>query len=404
MLSTVLLVAMMAVTDSIPPVTHAQEQASAASQAPAVVVHRQPGVPLVSLRLSILANDPPGYAGAGHLIQHLRYPYLQDQAGRVGGRAQIERTADAVVYTLTGPSSELSYLARVLVTTLSVPEVTTAEFLTADRELREERLAEWETAPAHARSTLRSQLFPADISAAGTDRSAARFTPSTIANIWSAMYRPELVSVLAVGDIYLDDVQREFAMLPAALQTALGIQRDSVVLSALAPAQATRAWIGVAYRATDLEPAAVSVVTRMVGDLLRARVPRAQVEAEHWWTHHGQAIAIVAAMPEADVAVARRTLGTAIGTLLEDVDFLTVSSAATAIRRDMLFYSRSPDRMAELIGQFVDREGDPGAAERFYAALDAIDDEDVRDVLERLIERSPARVEIAPQVLEERLR
>lgn len=401
MLSTVLLLATMAVADSIPTPVWEQESER---QAPAVVVHRQPGVPLVSLRLSILANDPPGYAGAGHLIQHLRYPYLQDQARRVGATAQIERTTDAVVYTITGPNTELSYLAGLLLTTLTAPQVSTAEFLAADRELREERLAEWETAPAHARSTLRAQLFPADISVAGTDRSAARFTPASLANVWSAMYRPELVSVLAIGDVYLDDVQREFASLPPAQRVTLGVQRDSIVLSPLAPAEATSAWIGMAYRATDLEPAAVSVVTRMLGDLLRARVPRAQVDAEHWWTHHGQAIAVIASMPAADVAVARRTLGAAVGTLLEDVDFLTVSSTATAIRRDMLFYSRSPDRMAELIGQFVDRDGDPGAAEAFYAALDALDDEDVRDVLERLIERTPARVEIAPQVLQQRLR
>lgn len=401
MLSTVLLAATLAVADSIPKPLVTEESAR---QAPAVVVHRQPGVPLVSLRLSLLANDPPGYAGAGHLIQHLRYPYLLEQARRVGGTAQIERTTDAIVYTVTGPSTELPYLAGVLLGTLRAPQVSTGEFLTADRELREERLAEWETARAHARSTLRAQLFPADISAAGTDRSAARLTPASLGNVWAAMYRPELVSVLAVGDVYLDDVQREFASLPAARQVSLGVQRDSVVLSPLAPAQATSAWIGMAYRATDLEPATVSVVTRMLGDLLRARVPRAQVDAEHWWTHHGQAIAIVASMPAADVAVARRTLGTAIGTLLEDVDFLTVSATATAIRRDMLFYSRSPDRMAELIGQFVDREADPGAADRFYAALDGIDDEDVREVLEQLIERTPARVEIAPQVLQQRLR
>lgn len=381
-----------------------QGAAAALAQAPAIVVHRQPGVPIVSLRLSLLASDPPGYAGAGHLIQHLRYPGLRDQAARVGGRAQIERTADAVVYTVTGPAAELPFLSQLLLSTLSPPQVTTGEFLLADRELREERLAEWETAQAHARSMLRSQLFPGDISAAGNDRSAARFTPGNLANVWSSMYRPDRVSILAVGDVYLADVQREFADMPAAGSTTLGIQRDSVVLSALAPAQATRAWLGAAYPASDLEPAAVSVVARMLGDLLRARVPGAQVEAEHWWTHHGQAIAIVAAMPERDLATARRVLGTAVGTLLEDVDFLTVSAAATAIRREMLFYSRTTERMAELIGAFVDRQGDPNAAERFYSGLDSLDDDDVRDLLERLIERTPARVEIAPQILEQRLR
>lgn len=385
-------------------VLHPGGPAALSAQAPAIVVHRQPGVPVVSLRLSLLASDPPGYAGAGHLIQHLRYPGLRDQAARVGGRAQIQRTADAVIYTLTGPASELPFLSQLLLSTLEAPQTTTAEFLQADRELREERLAEWETAPLHARSVLKAQLFPADISVAGTDRSATRFSPTSLPNIWASMYRPDRVSVMAVGDVYLDDVERAFSTLPEPRSATLSIQRDSVVLSALTPAEATSAWIGAAYPASDLEPAAVSVVARMLGDLLRARVPNAQVDAEHWWTHHGQAIVIVASMPQSDVAAARRVLGTGVGTLLEDVDFLTVSAAATAIRREMLFYSRTTERMAELLGQFVDREGDPDAAERFYAGLDSLDDEDIRELLEALIERTPARVEIAPQVLQQRLR
>src|SRR4051812_32837233 len=43
----------------------------AAQEGPAVVVvHHQPAIPVVALRLSLLADDPEGYAGAGHLLQH----------------------------------------------------------------------------------------------------------------------------------------------------------------------------------------------------------------------------------------------------------------------------------------------------------------------------------------------
>jgi hypothetical protein len=59
--------------------------------------------------------------------------------------------------------------------------------------------------------------------------------------------------------------------------------------------------------------------------------------------------------------------------------------------------------MAEVIGRFVDREGDPNATERFYADLDGMDVETVRGVLERLLDQSPVRAETAPQVLPPRV-
>jgi predicted Zn-dependent peptidase len=276
--------------------------------------------------------------------------------------------------------------------------------LLAERELRQERLAEWETAPAHARSVLRAQLFPADISAAGTDRSATRFNSSSIPRIWAALYDPTRVSVVAVGDVYLDDVQRAFAELPSApTAPSLGIARDSVVLGSLAPAQATRWWGGAAYLASDLDPAAVTVAVRLLGNRLRRTLPGAQIEAEHWWTHHGQSVTVIAAVAGRDSVATRRGLGTAVAALHEEVSFLEVTEAADAIRRELLFYSRTPDRMAEVIGQFVDREGNPNATELFYARLGELDDTDVREVFERLLERTPARVELPPQALQPRV-
>jgi len=370
---------------------------------PAIAVHRQPGVPIVSLRMSILAPDPAGYAGVGHMIQHAIYPALQERVSRIGGTVNIQRTSDAIVYTVTGPAVEIEYMADLMISALQPPQAPVDVILRAERELREERLAEWETAPAHTRSFLRAQVFPADLSAAGTDRSATRFSSTTLPAIWADLYDPERVSVVAVGDVYLGDVIEAFEGLPAAFETPrLGMERDSVVLTSLAPAQATQGWFGNAYLATDLPPAAVNVATRMLGDLIRDRLPTAQVEPEHWWTHHGQAIALIVAVPGPEMAAARRAMGTAVSTLLDEATSASVAHTANAIRREMLFYARTPDRMAEVIGQFIDREGDPHATDTFFADLERVDVEAVRAVLERIRERTPARVEIPPQALRPR--
>mgnify|MGYP006146791671 CR=1 FL=1 len=81
-----------AAPDTVPPPPDAAVLAE-----PAIVVLRQPALPIVALRLSLLADDPPGYAGAGHLIQHLLLPRLEERIARVGGRVQAVRTSDGWV-------------------------------------------------------------------------------------------------------------------------------------------------------------------------------------------------------------------------------------------------------------------------------------------------------------------
>ena len=93
----------------------------AAGGEPLFAVHRQPAIPQVSLRMSLLVDDPPGFAGAGHLIQHLQYASLQNQAQAVGAQVRIERTTDAIVYSVTGPAAELHFLAGILRSTLQPP-------------------------------------------------------------------------------------------------------------------------------------------------------------------------------------------------------------------------------------------------------------------------------------------
>jgi predicted Zn-dependent peptidase len=398
MLHLIPLLAALAVGDSVPPID--PFSASAVAQGAAFSVHRQPTVPLVSLRMAILADDPPGYAGAGHLVQHLLLPTLQSQVARVGGEVEMERSADAIVYTLTGPTRELPYLAEILRSALRPPAPSDAALLRASRQLAEERLAEWETAEEHVRAAMRSSLFPNDISAAGTERSATRFEAERIPAIWRRIYAPERLSILAVGDVTLEDLQKAFGTLPASPAGAAEDEEaaDTVSLAPLAPAQATRGWLGAGFLATELDPAAVSVTARILRDELQDQLPDADVSAEHWWTHEGQALVVVLGASAPRVDAARRALNTLASGLDTRLTERLVHDAAQSLRREMLFYSRTPDRMAEVLGRFTDRSGDPNAAETFYSRLDEVKLEDVRAVLTHMVEHTPARVEIpAPQ-------
>jgi len=371
---------------------------AAAQEGPAITVHQQPAMPVVALRLSILADDPPGYAGAGHLFQHLLLPSLEDQAARVGGHVSVVRGSDAIVYQVVGPATELDYLAGILRSTLRAPTPGGAEMLSALAALAEERSAERETAPQYVRAALRARIFPAEIPAAGTEGAAARLSGAPLDRLWSAIYRPERVQVVAVGDVELAAVRRAFRTLPGTPSAeAPEVVADTVPALEADTPQATRAWIGSAWAASESEPAAVSVTARLLRNTLRRRMTRSQVEVEHWWTHQGQALALVVATPDSLSAAARRTVDGALATLAAAVTDGGVRDAAASVRRDMLFYSRAPERMAELLGEFADRDTGPDAAQRYFAALDAVTADDVRAVLDRLRVGEPAKVFVPPQ-------
>lgn len=372
---------------------------AAAQDAPAVTVHRQPALPVVALRLSLLADDPPGYAGAGHLMQHLHLQALEDQAGRVGGRVQAQRTSDALVYTVVGPAAELDYLAGILRSALRAPRPGPADMLPALNALADERAAERDIAPNYMRAALRARIFPEDLPAAGTPAAMRRLEGAALGEVWESMYAPERVSVVAVGAVEIADVERAFRGLPERGAGRVDALPDSVPALAADTPQATRHWIGWASSASGDDPAALSVAARLLGSRMRRVMPNSQVEVEHWWTYRGHALAIVVATPGPRAAVARRTVSGALQALEADLDPEAVQVAARAVRRDLLFYGRTPERMAEVIGSFADRTGEPEAAQRFFSSLEEVTEERVRRVLTELRGTEPIAIEVAPQRL-----
>lgn len=370
----------------------------------ALIVHSQPALPLVALRLSLLADDPAGYAGVGHLLQHLHYPALQEQVARVGGQVRLERNSDALVYTVVGPAAELAYLGGVLRSALAVPRVSETTLRIEAGVLAEERLAEWETAAGHVRAALRQQLFPQDLPATGTVAAARRWTVEALPGLWAQMYRPERVSVVAVGDVNVELVARAFGELPEPPAAPLPEPRvDTLPPRPPARAEATQGWLALGYAAEPgAEPAALSLAAWLLRRELRAHLPDASVEVEHWWTHHGQALVLVASAPEAALPVARRALAVGLPSLLPELTPGRVRAAAEALRREMLFHSRGPANMASLLGQFADRGGEPDAAQRFYDALGATGAGELERLLTTLAARTPARVELPPQPLPRR--
>lgn len=387
-----------------PPVSDTLRPPPAAPGAAGLVaVHSQPAIPLVALRVSLVADDPPGYAGAGHFQQHLVFPQMQEGAARVGGEAQVLRTADALVYSVVGPAVELTYLARLLRSALTLPTAGEGAMLAASGALLEERNAEWETASGLVRARLRSRLFPDDLPAAGTPASASRLNHAALAEAWSAMYRPERVAVVAVGNVDRRTVRDLFASLPSAGEDLANARlRDTIDSAPPLPAQATRGWLGAGVRTSVDDAAAATVTARLLRSALGDALPAAEVHAEQWWTHRGAALVIVVGTPAAQLSAGRQALTEAPAALQRAISDDRVRAAAESVRRDLRFAARTPEGMAALIGQWVDRDGDAAGVQRFHEALGRVGVEDVHRILDQLRSDAVVRTEVPPQALRRR--
>lgn len=378
--------------------------APAAAQAPLLVVQHQPAVPVVALRVAVVADDPPGYAGAGHLLQHLHEPALRERLRRIGGELLYERNADAIVTTVIGPAAELPTLAETVRALLTPPAADRIALVRAVRTLREEALAEWEVAASRVRAELRNRLLPAQLPAAGLAAQLDRFEAVDPAALWGALYRPERVAVVAVGDVTLEALRQALATLPPPPTAALPpAGPDTVPVAPAAEVQATQAWFGWGVRADGANPATLAVLARLLEDGLRRRLPRgASLAVDHWWTHLGQALVAVVAVPDSLAPRTRRLLADPWAALPAQPASATVRAAATRLRRQILFAARRPETMAEFLGRFVDRGDDPDAAQRFYDTLARVDAAAIARLRTRLAAEPPARVEIPPQRLPRR--
>ncbi len=219
------------------------------------------------------------------------------------------------------------------------------------------------------------------------------------------MYRPERISVVAIGGVSASEVENAFRDMGSLLGTGVGevplddLAVDTAVVTPGAVPQATRNWLGVGYSLSNVEPAAVSITARLLQRSLQRSLRTAQVTADHWWTHHGQAMSLVVASPTARPASLVAPVTAAIQQLQDALDQEQIRGVATEIQREMLFASRTPERMAEMIGQFVDRDRDPNAAQQFYARLARVNEREIRRVLTAMTASPPQQVQVPAQVL-----
>ena len=370
---------------------------------PLVVVREQPESRLVAIRVSVELHEPAGQAA--RVLAEVVRPRLESGAAELGARAAVELAPSHLVFRVVGPAREVGRLAALLRRGLAVPAGTTATALDAARIQAEARAAaELDTPGPLLRSLLRDALFSGLAGARGAD-DFAPLSAEGLAAWWAATARPSGVAVTVAGGVEAARVAAEFEGWPAgeaARDRERGPLRPGRQRASPPPPQVVYRAAGVGYRAHRVDPAVLAVTAALLERrLARSGIPGAT--AELWW--HGEDRALVllaserAAAPRQDGqgdTSLRERLEAAVAALADPPAAAEVLRVRRRLVRDILFAARTAEGMAEVLGQMLDRTGEPMAAHRFLAALQRVDARAVAAALRALDRAQPQAVEVAP--------
>jgi len=85
-----------------------------------------------------------------------------------------------------------------------------------------------------------------------------------------------------------------------------------------------------------------------------------------------------------------------VESVAEAPDDIAIDRARKALRRDLVLATRTPQGLAEVLGDFADRTGDPGFAAAVMSQIDRLSQTEVRTALRALANRRPLVVEMSP--------
>jgi len=362
---------------------------------PEIVAYLQPEMELVAVRLSIQMEEYPGAVSGAVAHQQLVRDRLSAAVARLGGRVELERRPTHVVYTLVGPGRELPGMVAALRQALLSPAGTSDELTAAWLRAERVALAEMEIPAARVRHELWRRFEAADDAG---DALVAVHGPGALPAFWHRYYRPERMRVIVVGGTDENTILAVFSDWEAPSGSAGALPPLRVEVDP-AP-QLMAPWVGIAYDGRAIPLATLAVATRLLNNAVTDTGAR-EAAAELWLQGDGAATVLVASGPPGSTgsAAVRRLADALTGSM--DAAAVLASDAAVerarrSLRRDLFYASRTPEGLAELLGDFADRTGDVGTVGRLLSQLDRVEGADVRAALRVLASRHPMVVELTP--------
>lgn len=361
---------------------------------PRVVIRPHLGVPLVAIRISVPIRKRGAPSAEARVYQEWVRTRLSAELDRYGGEVQATISPTHSAYTLTVPAHVFRDVVPLLRRAFGDPRPSPRELRAAQIQVLRRVTAELEMPPRRARHELRQALFRTDRVLEGSPSVDAVHTRA-IRAFWRRNYSPGRISVVLVGPIDTEDALVAFGDWPHPSDDMEPEPLTRVTPNAAEP-EVILAWAGVGYSLSGSSPATVAVLAELITDRLAvARVRDAA--AELWWEDGRQALAIFgSALTEADASSPTQSVFDVVDEAARTVEREEVITARRRLMDRILFAARTPTGLANVLGDFMDREGRVDEALRFVSALEAVSVSDVRSSLSDLLDRSPEIVEIVP--------
>ncbi len=350
---------------------------------------------VVALRVSVPISEGPTEAGAGQILRALAEDRMNAVASRIGARARVARSPDALVYEVAGPAADMDFLAWVLREGLREPDAGRFSQLQRDARIDVERRLE--TPEGALALRLRDRLSPGTPPMFGTLTALERMDPGRVRALWERTHARDALTVVIVGNVSPEVILASLTDLgiPASARDAPPPSEAGTGQPIPTP-ELIRHWVGEARSVPGGRDPRALVATRMIAETIRSDPGDYEVGVELWELNRGWVLVLSgAAYPRARQAISTRVEGLIRETVARVTDD-EVRRHVAGLRSELLEAARTPWGLADVVGHALDAGEAPDAIQELLAELRTMRGGDVVRFLESLVDVQPVREVMDP--------
>lgn len=363
--------------------------------APEVHLFPRPGSGAVTLRLSFPAREPEWEAGSLQLVRALAAERMTGMAARMGVEARVQRTPEALVYSVSGPASELDFLARVLNEGLRAPEPD--RFAEVRRRQLAEVLRRQETPQGTLALRIRQAAGGSGTPLLGSSVALERMHAGVVTGAWERTHRPDQARIIVVGDLEVEVMLATLAdlALPTPREQVDAAEGGVMAQPRMTP-EVIRHWVARAWTLDQPRDARGLVAVALLGEAARTRSGDWEVGAELWEVSGRWTLVISGAAYPRNQQAMRRQLDGLLDEAAGRVTPSAVEGHAARIRGDLLRQASTPWGLAELVGEAMDAGMEPRMVRILLDDLTRLSADQVTALFSDLRSRTPIRDEVRP--------